>query len=512
MADAQRLEPRQRAVLVVSVFVAGLCSLVYELLIGTTSSYFLGDSIKQFSVTIGLFMAAMGVGSYVSKAMRTRDVLGQFVGVEVALGLVGGVSVPVLYLVYATTDLYAPAMYGFIVTIGALTGLEIPLLVRAMRDHYTLETNLANILSLDYLGALGATLLFPFVLLPWLGTFRSSLVVGLLNLAVALLVLRTFRDHIPRRMRRRGVALAGAACVGVVATLAFADQLLRPWHDAVYEDRVVYSRQSPYQKIVLTRGKSDVRLFLNGNLQFASIDEYRYHEALVHPVMAAAPRHEQILVLGGGEGLALREILKHPDVGQVTVVDLDPAVVELGRTHPLVRELNGGSLDDPRVKVVNTDAFKFVEDAETLYDVVIADLPDPNNASLSRLYSHEFYALLRRHLAKSGVMVTQATSPYFARKAFWTIVETMRGAGLHVHPYHAYVPSFGDWGFVLAADRPLAPETLKVTVPTRYLDDELLRGLFTIEKDLRVSPRPRVSTLDAPLVLGAYLDGWKHWN
>ncbi len=477
---------------------------------GRFSSYFLGDSIQQFSITIGIFMAAMGAGSFLSRKLG-HGILGTFVGVEIALGLAGGASAPALYFAYAYTDLYYPAMIVFIVAIGALTGLEVPMLVLAMRKHFTLENSLSSILSLDYLGALAATLLFPFVLLPSLGTFRSALVVGAVNLAIAYLILRVFRETLPaKRARFYSIAIA-AGMLLLIAGFVASPQLLRPWYDAVYEDRVVYVEQSAYQNIVVTRGRDDLRMFLDGNLQFSSVDEYRYHEALIHIPFSLAERRARVLVLGGGDGLAVREILKHDDVEEITLVDLDPAMTRIARTQPTIRQLNGGSLDDPRVHVLHQDAFVFLAEDARLWDVIIADLPDPNNASLARLYSREAYASARRRLAPGGVFLTQATSPFFARDAFWCIEETMRAAGMRTLPYHAYVPAFGDWGFILGADRPLSPSDVHVHVPTRYLDDETARALFTFERDLQPGPI-EPSTLDRPIVLSYYLGGWEHWN
>lgn len=498
------------SVLVVAIFVAGLCSIVYELLIGTASSYFLGDSIQQFSITIGLFMAAMGLGSYLSRRLTDRA-LRQFVLVEIALAIIGGCSIPALYALFAFTDLYQPAMMLLIVVIGALTGLEIPILVMMLRRQTTLKKNLSNVLSLDYLGALAATLLFPFVLLPMLGIFRSSLAVGLLNLAIAMLVLRTFRSELEPTVRQSYVTASALAGVGLLAMFIASPQLLKPWHDAVYEDRVVMVKQTPYQKIVMTRGQDDVRLFLDGNLQFSSVDEYRYHEALIHPAMQGAPRQANVLVLGGGDGMAVREILKHPGVERVTLVDLDPAMTELARRHPILKRLNASALDDPRVTVVNEDAMLFLRAASERWDVVVGDLPDPNNTALSRLYSREFFGLVKKRLAKTGVYVTQATSPMFARKAYWCIEASIRAVGFQTRPYHAYVPSFGDWGFVMAAQQDIDVGRLRVEVPTRFIDDETLPRLFVFERDLRGGD-VELSTLDEPKVLAYYLEGWRRWD
>jgi len=501
---------RQTAVLVVSVFAAGLCSIVYELLIGTASSYFLGDSIRQFSLTIGLFMASMGVGSLLSRYLGDR-LLEVFVAVELALAVLGGLAIPALYASYALTELYQPSMFVLIGLIGTLTGLEIPVLVLLVRKWYPLRTNLSNVLSLDYFGALAATLLFPFVLLPTLGTFRASLATGMLNLAVALLVVAVFPGRLSQSRRRIANLVGWLAGAGLLALFIASPYLLKPWHQAVYEDRVIYIEQTEYQKVVLTRSRDDMRLFLDGNLQFSTVDEYRYHESLVHPAMSLAPHRSNVLMLGGGDGLGLREVLAYPEVEAVTLVDLDPAVTNLGKNHSHLRELNRDSMSDPRVTIVNTDAFIFLEQGSELYDVIIADLPDPNNVSLARLYSREFFGRVARRLAKSGIFVTQSTSPFFAKEAFWTISVLIAATELKTLPYHAYVPSFGDWGFVVAARHRLRPEDIDIVPQTRFLDDETVPRLFVFERDLRKGEAD-VSTLDDPKVLSRYLAGWKHWD
>ncbi len=507
---AAALSRRQTTVLVVAVFAAGLCSIVYELLIGTASSYFLGNSIQQFSITIGLFMASMGLGSFLSRMLGER-VLGAFVKVELALGLVGGVSIPALYAIYAYTDLYYPAMVVFIAAIGTLTGLEIPMLVLAMRRFFALEVSLSNILSLDYLGALVATLLFPFALLPLLGTFKSSLAAGVLNIVVALVVLRAFSAQVAPR-QRIGVTFFGlGGLLALVLLLVFSSALLRPWHHAIYDDQVLLVRQSQYQKIVVTRHRSDLRLYLNGNLQFSSLDEYRYHEALIHPAFSLAESHKNVLVLGGGDGIATREILKYKDVGSVTDVDLDPAMTNLARDNHLLRSINHDSFRSPLVHIKNEDAWVFARKSDRQFNVIVIDLPDPNDTSLARLYSLEFYGLLARHLAHDGVLVTQATSPFFAKQAFWCIADTLKAAGLHVAPYHADVPSFGDWGFVMAAGFPINVSKIHLRVPTRYLDDAMIPRLFEFPRDVRIASQ-KASTLDDPIVLRRYLDGWKDWQ
>jgi len=501
-----------KRIIIFSVFVAGLCSLVYELLISTTASYFLGDSVQQFSVTIGLYLASMGLGSYVSRFIKTK-LLRSFVAVELLLGLVGGLAVPILYLAYAYGAVFWPVVVGLIVVIGALTGLEIPLLTRVMDREESLDVNLANILSFDYLGALLATLAFPFVLLPVLGTFRASLTLGLFNLLIGVVNLWWFEALLERRSRWQGYALSGGAALVLAALLAASGPLLEQWSDDVYEDRVVYREQTPYQKIVMTRWQEDLRLFLDGSLQFSSLDEPRYHESLVHVPMSQVRSPRRVLVLGGGDGLVAREVLKYSAVEQVTIVDLDPKMFEVARTYPPLTRLNDRSLHSPRVRTVADDAFVFLEETRQTYDLIVADLPDPNDVSLARLYSRTFYGLVRSRLASGGAFVAQATSPYFARKAFWTIRETIAAAGFgHTYPYHVNVPSFGEWGFVLAAERPLTPAAAAPSVETRFLNEDVVPGLFQFPKDLTSPGNLPPSTLDRPRVLDTYLDGWTYWN
>lgn len=502
-----------KKVITFSVFVAGLCSLVYELLISTTASYFLGDSVQQFSITIGLYMASMGLGSYASRLLKT-NLVRSFVAVEILLGLIGGLSVPLLYLAYAYGAVFWPVVVGLIVVIGALTGLEIPLLTRVMNREESLDVNLANILSFDYLGALLATLAFPFILLPVLGTFRASLTLGLFNLVVGVVNLGWFTDQLDRRARIQGYVLSIGATVVLGGLLLGSGPLMDRWSNDVYEDRVVYREQTPYQKIVMTRWQKDLRLFLDGNLQFSSLDEPRYHEPLVHIPMSQVRSPQRVLVLGGGDGLVAREVLKYSSVKQVTVVDLDPKIFEIARTYSALTRLNHRSLHSPRVRTVAKDAFVFLENTDERFDLIVADLPDPNNVSLARLYSRTFYGLVRSHLSTGGVFVTQATSPYFARKAFWTIRATIESGGFaHSYPFHVNVPSFGEWGFIVAAERPLDPASATPGVDTQFLNDRIIPGLFRFPKDLTASTDTlQASTLDQPRVLHAYLEGWRYWN
>ncbi len=514
--------------LIYAIFVAGLCSIVYELLIATTVATFKGDTVTWFSLTIGLYMAAMGAGAFLSKFL-IGNLLRTFVIVEIALGVFGALSVPALHLAWtldssAIIGGFGPfnvAYVAFTVAIGILIGLEIPLLTRILQGYAALRVNIAHVLSLDYVGALAATLAFPFLLLPFLGTFRASLVLGLVNMTIALLIAWCFRERIGGAATRslQAASVSIVAAVGLV--LVASGTLLDAWTQNAYGARVLHAERTPYQWIVLTKDRHDLRLYLDGNLQFSSLDEHRYHEALVHVPMLAAiagdASPKRVLVLGGGDGLAVRELLKYPTLEQITLVDLDPAVLDLARTSPHLTSLNANSLhNDRRVRVIAADVVPFLAERSALWDVIIADLPDPNNHALARLYTVEFYSEIAANLSPDGVFAVQATSPFFARRAFWGIHASIASVFAHTAPYHALVPSFGDWGFVLASRDPIPLGSLAdhLAVPTRFLDQDAIAPLFVFGKDLQ-EPKGDdsvpASTLDRLDILADYLDGWRQW-
>ncbi|MEM1125116.1 MAG: polyamine aminopropyltransferase [Bacteroidota bacterium] len=501
---SERLNTAQGRAVLVGVFLIAACGLIYELLIGTLSSYLFGNSVAHFSITIGLFMSAMGLGSLASRLVQTQ-VLRWFLLVELGVAALGGISVALLYGAFALTEVYHLAMGVLILSIGTLIGMEIPLVLRLLGGWGALRHTLGNVLALDYLGALVASVLFPLLLLPLVGVLHTALVTGLLNLLVVGVLLHLFRAH---RAATRGLKLGAAVlAVGLLAGLIWASSFQSFVDQRLYRDPIILTEQTRYQRVVLTRWQDDLRLFLDGNLQFSALDEHRYHDLLVHPAMAFSASRQEVLLLGGGDGLALREVLRYPDVERVVLVDLDPAVTDLARTHPLLRTLNQDALADPRVEVINQDAFAYLRDNAALYGVILIDLPDPNNESLGKLYTRAFYRLAQRHLAVGGYLVTQATSPYATRQAYWSIVQTMDAEGLATVPYHHYVPSFGQWGFVLAGRQapsgPLAPR-----VPMRHLTPALWEAARVFDSDTGPLPAA-VNTLDHPVLLRYYHDGWR---
>ncbi|MBM4068834.1 MAG: polyamine aminopropyltransferase [Planctomycetes bacterium] len=502
--------PGQRGkglILLVSILFVGGCGLIYELMIATVSSYLLGSSVTQFSIAIGVFIGAMGLGSFASHLVRVH-LLEVFIFTEMLLAVVGGPSAALLFWTYSMEGVFGFVQYGTLVSVGALTGLELPLLTRLLNRYGSLQIILAQALSFDYLGALLGSLLFPLLLLPSLGLMRTSFLVGLLNVVVAGWNILAFRKDLRRPWF--ALALCGGIAGAHSAGLLYSGRLLFWLESRLYQDEIVYSEQTAYQRIVLTRWQDDWRLYLNGHLQFSSIDEHLYHEALVHPALALAPNRERILVLGGGDGLVARELLKDPAVNAVTIVDLDPSMTRLGRSLPALVLLNRGAFHDQRVHVVSEDAFKFLESSTTTYDIILADLPDPSHEVLVKLYSVQFYRLVRRHLSATGLFVTQATSPVLARDAFWCIHDTVKAAGLHPLPYRRFVPSFGDWGFVMAARRPLDLSTLEKIEHAGPLSAAALKAMFAPED--RADVDAATSTLDRPVLLNYYLDQWRQWR
>ena len=276
----------------------------------------------------------------------------------------------------------------------------------------------------------------------------------------------------------------------------------------LYADEIVHTETTPYQRIVVTRWRDDLRLFLNNNLQFSSHDEYRYHEALVHPALASLPGAKRVLVLGGGDGLAVREILKYPNVEAVTLVDLDPAMTELFSTAPQLVALNAGALKSPRVKVVNADALQWLEESREYFDFVVIDFPDPANFALGKLYTSAFYRLLEKRLSAHGLIVVQSTSPLYARQSFWCVVTTLESVGFKTAPYHALVPSFGEWGFIIAGRPGFSIAATVDPKKTRFLTPETTPDLFRFPADMARLPA-EVNQLNNQVLVRYFEAEWR---
>jgi spermidine synthase len=419
--------------LFITVLLIAACGLIYELIAGTLASFLLGDSVLQFSTIIGCYLFAMGIGSALSRYID-RGLAYRFVWIELLLGVIGGFSSALLFLAFAYTQGFQLLMYALVIVIGVLVGLEIPLLMRIIRGRYQFRDVVAHVLTFDYLGALGASLLFPILLVPYLGLVRSAMLFGIINVAVALWSTFLFANQLAKAQVLRAACFIVLCGLGI--GLAQAKRITTAAEDNIYADEIIFARDTRYQHIVLTRFKDDIRLFLNSHLQFSSRDEYRYHEALIHPGLSAIPAPRRVLVLGGGDGLAVREILKYPQIDSITLVDLDPEMTRLFSTHPMLTGLNQKSFSSPRVHIINADAFPWIDSNTDSFDFIVVDFPDPTNYSLGKLYTTAFYKATARHMSEQGLIVVQSTSPMFARDSYWCIEETIKQAGLRTYPYH----------------------------------------------------------------------------
>jgi spermidine synthase len=497
--------------LLLSVLVIATCGLVYELIAGTLASYLLGDSVTQFSTVIGCYLFAMGIGSWLTRYV-TRNLLGFFITVEILVGLVGGCSAALLFVLFEHVYSFRLLLYFIVTMIGILVGFEIPLLLQILKDRFEFRDLVSRVFSFDYIGALFASILFPMVLVPYLGLVRSGFLFGIFNTLVAILVLYALKEEVPgsRLHKVSAVATLLVLLLGFVSS----EKITSLSETTTYQGNIIYATSSPYQRIVLTNQAQDLRLYLNGNLQFSSADEYRYHEALVHPVMSALESPARVLIIGGGDGLALREVLKYPTVESVVMVDLDPAMTELFSSNEMLLALNQSSLLSPKLTIHNRDAFLWLKELQSKsdkprFDAIIIDLPDPSNFSVGKLYTVTFFKLLHSVMDDRSIAVVQSTSPLVARRSFWCVNNTLEAAGFFTAPYHAYVPSFGEWGYVIASHQPYLrpghyPDGL------RYVSVETAGEMFHFPADMaRVATK--IQRLDNQALIHYFDDEWSKY-
>jgi len=492
--------------LLLAVFTIATCGLIYELVAGTLASYLLGDSVKQFSFIIGVYLFSMGVGSYFSKFI-TKKLLNTFVEIELLVGLVGGLSSVVLFVLFESVSYFQTVLYLLVFITGCLVGLEIPLLMNILKDRVQFRDLVSNVFTFDYIGALLASILFPLVLVPQLGIMRTSLFFGMINTLIAIVVCIALKKELKNQSV---LLLKGILCMVIlIVVFIFSERILSFSEGKLYGENIVYTHATQYQRIVLTHNKNDYRLYLNNNLQFSSADEYRYHEALVHPAMAAAKSVKNVLVMGGGDGLAVREILKYPDVKHITLVDLDEGMTRLFKTNTVLTGFNKNSLNNKNVTVINSDAYVWARECKQQFDVVIIDFPDPSNYSLGKLYSLNFYKTLQHILSPDAVVVIQTTSPYFAPKSFWCINKTVQQVLPKTDAYHAYVPSFGEWGFTIATNNPavnFSSVNRKADEKLRFYDYDF-EGLNNFSKDMLANDA-EINRLDNQILVRYFDEEW----
>ncbi|MFM9373495.1 polyamine aminopropyltransferase [Streptomyces sp. Da 82-17] len=432
-----------RLLVLVAVFVSAACGLVYELELVALASYLIGDSVTQASVVLSVMVFAMGVGSLLAKRLRCRAAAA-FGAVEAALALVGGCSAMVLYAGFVWGAGTRVLLVAFCLAIGVLIGAEVPLLMTLIQRIRRQDAGgaVADLFAADYVGALVGGLAFPFLLLPLLGQLTGALITGAVNaLAGGALVLWLFRRDLSARTRRRLLAANLAVLVLLAALAAGVGDFERAARRTMYGADVRVALQSDVQEIVLTGGTgtsgAPLSLYLDGRLRAGGRDAPRYQEALVHPAMRGP--HARVLILGGGDGLAAREVLRHPGVERVDLVEVDPELVRLARTDPGLSALNARAYDDPRLHAVQGDAFQWLREIRTggdfrPYDVVIADLPEPGATETAKLHSQEFFGLAGRVLGPGGRLAVRAGEAGRPR-VFWTVDASVRAAGLRTAPY-----------------------------------------------------------------------------
>ena len=492
---------KQSALLKASLFATGLSGIVAEYIIATLATYFLGNSVLQWTLILSTMMFSMGVGSRISKYME-KHLLAKFITIEFVLSILVSFCALIAYSASAwSSKSWNPAaanipfegviIYTTSILIGLMIGMEIPMVTRLNEHFESLKVNISNVLENDYYGSLAGGLFFAFVGLPLLGLKYTPFVLGAVNLLVALTLYWQFRPMLESR-HRTFLGIAGAVVsVMIVAGAVSANALISYGEQLRYNDRIVLQEQTPYQKLVVTEFKGEYWFYINDHQQLSSFDEHLYHEPMVHVPLAVHPHPQRVLILGGGDGGAARDALKHPEVEQIKLVDLDPRVTEIAREHPAFLRINEGSLNNPKVQVINTDAYTWLEKADEYFDVIIVDFPDPRSIELGRLYSEEFYRMARKHLRPNGLIITQAGSPYFATAAFYSVNKTLEAAGFGVVPMHNQVLTMGEWGWAFGA-KDLTAEELKrrilqvdiSDIDTRWITNEAIPGLVSFGKGL----------------------------
>jgi len=495
---------RKQNILFFSVFCIATCGLIYELVAGTLASYLLGDSVTQFSTIIGAYLFSMGVGSWLSRYID-GDLLKWFIRIELLVGIVGGCSAPLLFLLFEHVASFRIILYSLVALLGIFVGLEIPLLMRILKSSIAFKELVARVFTFDYIGALLASLIFPLILVPYLGLIRTSLLFGIVNIIVAVFLLFEFEET--KHLRKRFIPAILLCVASLVVCFVFAGRILTYTETISFQDKVIFAKNTPYQRIVLTRNNRELKLFLNGNLQFSSADEYRYHEALVHPAMQAVSGARRVLVLGGGDGLAVRELLRYPAVDSITLVDLDPAMTKLFSSNHMLIDLNKRSLMNAKVRVVNQDAFNWIKADTHKYDVIIIDFPDPSNYSVGKLYTSRFYEELQHALTSDGIAVVQSTSPLIARKSFWCISHSLTAAGFVTLPYHVYVPSFGEWGYTMAMKRYAWHANGTLPAGLRFINQATMKNLFLFPPDMSEVPTD-INKLNNQVLVNYFEDEW----
>jgi spermidine synthase len=508
---------RKSLILKISLFATGLSGIVAEYILSTLASYFLGDSILQWTLVLSFMLFSMGLGSRLTPFLK-GNLLEKFIIIEFILSVLVSFSALFVYIVSAYTTYTDVIIYSLSIAIGLLIGIEIPMVTRLNEDYEELRLNIASVMSYDYFGSLLGGLFFAFVGLPILGLTYTPFILGFINFSVALVLFVQFRGLLSPPRRKLLIGYSVLVFGLLVGGAVLADPLILFGEQKRYADQVIYVEQSKYQKLVITQWKNDYWLFINGSQQFSTRDEELYHEPLVHPLMTLSPNPRNILVMGGGDGLAVREILKYPEVENITLVDLDPAMTQLAKTHPVLLAANDSSFYHPKLTIYNQDAYKFMTDTRKYFDVIIIDLPDPKSVELNRLYTKEFYILCYKQLRPHGLIITQSGSPYYSGQSFECIRLSMQAADFGVRQIHNQVLTLGQWGWTIGS-KGMTEEKLLASLrklsfektPTRWINHDAMLLMTSFgKKSYFYDPKKQpvqINTIHNPVLYKYYLNG-----
>ena len=502
-------------ILKLALFATGLSGIVAEYVLSTLATYFLGDSVFQWTMIMSIMLFSMGFGSRISRYIHT-GLLQKFIYLEFTLSLLVAFVSVISYLASAYYGENAFVIYGLSILVGLLIGMEIPMVMRLNDEFEELKVNASSVMEKDYYGSLLGGVFFAFIGLPYLGLTYTPFVLGTINFMVACLLIYILWNGLEGSAKKQLIGLIGAVVIILLAGVSRAQSIIDFGEELRYKDRVIFSEQTRYQRIVITQGGEDFWLFINGNQQLSSIDEVMYHEPLVHPAMGLLKEPKNILVLGGGDGGAVREVLKYPSVEKITLIDLDPKMTELGQRHEWLVAMNQGALNHEKVEIIHDDGYTRMAAEKRFFDAIIIDLPDPKTVELGRLYSYEFYKLCHSRLRPHGIIITQAGSPYYAARAFNCIDQTMAEAGFTTAPLHNQVVSLGEWGWVLGAKSgekmqlKKALQSLKFEgIETRWINHEAMTLVTSFGK--RVFPddeKPvEINQIHNPVLYKYYLNG-----
>lgn len=504
---------RKSSVLKIALLATGFSGIVAEYILSTLASYFIGNAILQFTLIVSIMLFSMGLGSRISKSF-TKNIVSYFILSELTLSLLVSFSAILSYIVFGVTNNSWIIIYTLSIAIGLLIGLEIPFATRINNEFEELRINISNILEKDYFGSLLGGLFFAFVGLPHLGLTYTPFALGLINFGVSLWLFNELKYKLNTRVIRTLSFLYIIIGVIILLGLYFAKPLVRYGEQAKYKDKIVFTTQSKYQKIVITSWNDWNSLYINGNQQLSTFDEYLYHEPMVHTTMGLSNSKKEILILGGGDGCAVREILKYNEVEKITLVDLDPTMIEIGKSNSIFVELNRNALNNHKVEIIIKDAFTFLEQSNKVYDVILVDLPDPNNIDLNKLYTKEFYKICYSKLTNDGIFITQSGSPYYATKAFYCINKTLLESGFKTLPLHNQILTLGEWSWIIGSKKTISINELNniklKDLKLKWLNKDVLPGLSAFGKPLIDTTGIEVNTIFSPTLYRYYQQG--NWD